>query len=163
MKPTAAGRAGGDAAAKPEIDLRPGLAQATLVLTLDGALPVEFLTPGDRIITRDSGMAVLREIRSRQLARPAILIRAGTLGHDRPDHDTLVSPDQMLLIRDWRAKAMFGTAQALVPISRLMDGEHVLAADVGDLRVFELIFDRPHIVYANGLEVASTASERVVA
>lgn len=33
----------------------------TIVLTLDGALPVEYLSVGDRIITR-AGMRVLRDI-----------------------------------------------------------------------------------------------------
>ena len=41
--------------------LRGGLPLGTIVLTLDGALPVEFLTPGDRIVTR-AGMRVLRGI-----------------------------------------------------------------------------------------------------
>lgn len=38
-----------------------GLPEGTIVLTLDGALPVEFLCPGDRIVTR-AGMRVLRDI-----------------------------------------------------------------------------------------------------
>ncbi|RPE71248.1 hypothetical protein EDD53_0363 [Pacificibacter maritimus] len=38
-----------------------GIALGTLVLTADGALPVEYLEQGDRIITR-SGMRTLRNI-----------------------------------------------------------------------------------------------------
>ncbi len=38
-----------------------GLAPGTIIYTLDGALPVEFLSPGDRIITR-AGMRPLRGI-----------------------------------------------------------------------------------------------------
>ncbi|MEX5729306.1 putative cupin superfamily protein [Rhodovulum iodosum] len=37
------------------------LAIGTIVLTMDGALPVEFLSPGDRIVTR-AGARVLRDI-----------------------------------------------------------------------------------------------------
>lgn len=40
----------------------PCLAAGTIVLTMDGALPVETLAPGDRIITR-AGARVLRLIR----------------------------------------------------------------------------------------------------
>ena len=40
---------------------RPGMAPGTIIYTLDGALPVEYLAPGDRIITR-AGMRVLRDI-----------------------------------------------------------------------------------------------------
>ncbi len=38
-----------------------GLTAGTVVLTMDGAMPVEFLCSGDRIITR-AGMRVLRRI-----------------------------------------------------------------------------------------------------
>lgn len=38
-----------------------GLPAGTIIFTMEGALPVEFLTPGDRIITR-AGMRVLRGI-----------------------------------------------------------------------------------------------------
>ncbi len=38
-----------------------GLAPGTIIFTLEGALPVEYLSPGDRIITR-AGMRVLRAL-----------------------------------------------------------------------------------------------------
>lgn len=41
----------------------PALAAGTIVLTLEGALPVEYLGTGDRIITR-AGARVLRHIES---------------------------------------------------------------------------------------------------
>lgn len=37
------------------------LPMGTIVLTQDGALPVEYLSPGDRVVTR-SGLCVLRQI-----------------------------------------------------------------------------------------------------
>ena len=37
------------------------LASGTIVMTMDGALPVEYLAPGDRIVTRN-GARVLRDI-----------------------------------------------------------------------------------------------------
>ncbi|MEM5467969.1 hypothetical protein [Celeribacter marinus] len=42
-------------------DFSAGLPMGTKIMTADGALPVEYLEPGDRIITR-SGMKVLRGI-----------------------------------------------------------------------------------------------------
>jgi len=44
-------------AAQPERGLAPG----TIIYTAEGTLPVEFLTPGDRVITR-AGMRVLQAI-----------------------------------------------------------------------------------------------------
>ncbi|WP_132601814.1 hypothetical protein [Rhodovulum adriaticum] len=52
----------------------------TIVLTLDGALPVEYLAAGDRIVTR-AGARVLRDIRSDE----APDLPAFTLGFDAPE------------------------------------------------------------------------------
>ncbi len=48
-----------------------GIAAGTVVLTADGALPVDFLEPGDRVVTR-SGLRVLRDIRQHRYSGPAI-------------------------------------------------------------------------------------------
>ncbi len=49
----------------------PGILSGTRVLTLDGELPVQFLCPGDRIITR-SGARVLRGVEMRIEAAPVL-------------------------------------------------------------------------------------------
>ena len=134
-----------------------GLATGTTVITLDGDLPVEHLNAGDRIITRDSGMAILRDIRISQVRVAAIKIKAGSLGHTRPQSDMIMGPDTLVHIRDWRAKALFGADVATVKAKRLIDGEFVSEIAARTITVYELIFDLPHIVYADGLEVASTA------
>ena len=135
------------------------LVAGTTVLTLDGALPVEFLSPGDRVITRDSGMAVLKDVRRRTIVAECVTIRAGSLGNTRPDRDATVPATQEILIRDWRADALFGKAQALVPARRLVDGEFIRAAGKREVTLIELVFDASHIVYADGLELASAAPE----
>ena len=134
-----------------------GLAAGTTVMTLDGEKSVETLSAGDRIITRDSGMAILREIRSQEVHVASIQIKAGSLGHTRPEHDMIVGPDTLVHIRDWRAKALFGADVATVKAKRLIDGEFVSEVEAKTLTVYELIFEKQHIVYADGLEVASTA------
>ncbi len=133
-----------------------GLVAGTSVMTMDGELPVEHLTNGDRIITRDCGMAVLRDIRVNKTALACIRIKAGSLGYTRPDRDMLVAPGAMLHIRDWRAKAIFGKAQVTVPARRLLDGEFVAEQAKCKVAVYDLVFDSQHIIYADGLEVAST-------
>lgn len=138
------------------------LTAGTIVLTMDGALPVEFLNAGDRVITRDAGMAVLRDVKRFRVTTNAIAIKAGSLGNNRPDADTVLPAAQEVLVRDWRAEALFGKAQALVPASRLVDGEFI--RDLGEVEIecVELIFDAPHIVYAGGLELASTQEEALL-
>lgn len=66
-------------------------------------------------------------------------------------------------MRDWRASALFGASQALVPVARLIDGTFVRALGLQDLKLFELVFEHPQIVYADGLELASGAVARTPA
>lgn len=135
-----------------------GLAAGTSIMTLEGELPIEHLNVGDRVITRDAGMAVLREIRSQKVHVAPIQIKAGSLGHTRPQDNMIVGPDTLVHIRDWRAKALFGADVATVKAKRLIDGEFVSEQDAKTITVYELVFDRQHILYADGLEVASASA-----
>jgi len=47
--------------------LESGICAGTTIMTLDGEIPVEHLSVGDRIITRDSGMSIIKAIVSREL------------------------------------------------------------------------------------------------
>jgi hypothetical protein len=131
-----------------------GLPAGTLVLTLDGALPVEHLTPGDRIVTR-RGAAVLRGV-TVTVARDAAMIAVaeGALGHDRPGRPLMLPADMRVLVRDWRAKALYGAAQALVPVARLADGTYLRTVTVAEVRLFALDLGGEAVVYADGVEVA---------
>jgi hypothetical protein len=131
-----------------------GMAPGTEILTADGALPVEYLAEGDRIVTR-SGLRVLRSV-SVQVVRHAAMVQLGvdTLGVGRPDHDVLVAAGQTILIRDWRAQALFGTPQALVPACRLVDGSLIRAQARANLRIYTLHFDATEVIYAGGLELS---------
>lgn len=145
---------------KAEAKLVCGIAAGTKVMTLDGEMPVEFLTAGDRVITRDTGMAVLKGIRARKVACDLVHIAGGSLGHNRPEADITVPSGQELLIRDWRAEAIFGKKHALVSADRLVDGEFVRALGKGVMTVYELIFETDHIIYAGGLEIAAKSLEQ---
>ena len=132
-----------------------GIALGTIVLTLDGALPVEHLMPGDRVITRNSGSAALSAIRCHSAPRRACLIRPNVLGFGRPEGAVITSSDQKILLRDWRARAIWGADQVLVPVSRLVDGEFISDAGMSDAPLFELLFDSPQVIYAGGLELGA--------
>lgn len=134
-----------------------GMLSGTMVRTLDGLIPVEFLTPGDRIVTR-AGARRLTSI-SVVVRKQVDLVRvkASTIGHDRPDQDLLLSPGQPVLIRDWRAKALYGVPVAAIPVSRLADGEFVCVETHRNARLFTLRFDDDEVIYAEGLELACPA------
>lgn len=130
-----------------------GLAMGTSVLTLQGALPVEYLSVGDRVITR-SGARVLRSVEV-SVIRDAdvVTVAPGALGHDRPGAPLCLPAGQPVLLRDWRAQAIYGAREVAVPAARLVDGEFLRAGRVAELRLFRLVFDAVETVYADGVEV----------
>lgn len=132
------------------------LAPGTTVLTLDGALPVEHLYPGDRLITRHGARALSAVARVRfPRGMPIVELTRNALG-GRPERDLWVPAAQRILIRDWRARALYGQAQACVPAGQLVDGEFVrLSGLAGEVTGFALRFGRPEVIYAEGLELAS--------
>ena len=131
-----------------------GVAGGTVILTLDGALPVEFLAPGDRVLTRAGSRRVARvEVTVIAHAR-MVRISGDALGVGRPAEAVLVSEGQGIFIRDWRAKALYGQTQAVVPAARLCDGEYIRAEVVEEARLFTLVLDSAEVIYAGGLELA---------
>jgi hypothetical protein len=130
-----------------------GLPMGTRVMTLDGALPVEHLTPGDRVVTRD-GVRRLTAV-TVTVARDAAMVAVapGALGHDRPDRALLLPAAQPVLLRDWRAQAMYGAPAVLVPVGRLADGTCIVDRTVPEVRLFALHFHAPAVVHADGVEV----------
>lgn len=154
MKPKTVGRSGGAVAVKPAMDST-GLSGDSIILTLDGERRVADLQVGDRVITRDRGMALLTGISHRSERTRAVRIRAGSLGHTRPTRDVTLPAGQLILVRDWRAQAIFGARQAMVPVARLVDGEYVTLLPEREIELYDLGFERAHVLYVDGLEVAN--------
>ena len=141
-----------------------GLPMGTNVLTLDGILPVEHLYPGDRVITR-RGVRTLKALTRCEFAEGTSFVQLtkNALG-GRPDQDLWVLPDQPILIRDWRAKAIWGKDQACVPAKRLVDGAYVTWVKAPEATaILAMSFGSPEILYANGVEIASADSVMPVA
>ena len=67
----------------------------------------------------------------------------------------LVPPQALVHLRDWRAEVLIGSTYALVPSKLMVDEDFVRRHKKKRLRVFELTFDRQHIIYADGIEIAS--------
>jgi len=134
-----------------------GLTRHTLIRTLDGELPVEFLTPGDRIITRSTGATPLCAVEVDEITEAAVEITPNAFDRDIPASPIILPASQPILLRDWRAKVMFGQPQAVTPIGTLVDHGIILDRGALELTVFRLIFDRDHVIYAGGLELTSAA------
>ena len=91
---------------------RAGVGMGARVATLDGMLPIEFLSPGDRVVTR-AGARTLRAVTVHVVHGECVRLAPGVLGHDRPEGALVVGAGTPLLIRGWRATALYGCAQTL--------------------------------------------------
>lgn len=134
-----------------------GLLAGTRVLARRGNCRVETLLPGEDIITRDQGLVTCQAIKHHVCNSHAIWFAPGSLGDSRPVCDVILPADQPVLLRDWRAKALFDGSQTLVRAGTLVDGEFICNLGCQDMPLTILQFSQAHIFYAGGLEVAGNA------
>jgi hypothetical protein len=138
------------------VDSVPCFTAGTRILTPTGLVPVESLTPGDLVTTKDDGPQPLRWIGRRRVAAEGnfapILISAGSLG---AHHDLLVSPLHRVLIRDSLAELLFGEGEVLVAARDLVNGHSIRRMEGGHVDYLHLMFDRHQVVYSEGLETES--------
>mgnify|MGYP001580089229 CR=1 FL=1 len=146
------GAVGASANKRPDSVFR-GIPAGTSLLTQAGELPIEFVSEGDKAITRDFGLSTITSIEHFKSTGPAVHLRGGILGHSRPEKDLLLPADQLVLLRDWRATALFGHKEVMVPVRRLVDGEFITLQNDVELSLFHIELTAGHIVYADGLEM----------
>ncbi|MEO1797698.1 MAG: Hint domain-containing protein [Pseudomonadota bacterium] len=130
-----------------------GLVSGTDIVTADGLIPVQHLSEGDRIITRDAGMQRLAWIEALYVTTGAVRIEPSALGHSKPEETLTLPEGQRLLIRDWRAKALYGANVVGVRVARLVDGGFVRSLGPRTLQLYRLGFQRQHTIYGGGLEL----------
>lgn len=137
-----------------------GLGLGTNVMTTDGALPVEFLMPGDGIITHDAGLVRLAHIAVRTVPMEALVRIRPSVMHEAGDgRDLVVSARQRVLVRGWRARAMFGKPAALVEARRICDGAYFTRlTGKAPMRLFQLSFeDGQHLIVIGDGMLATSA------
>lgn len=133
--------------------------EGTRIATPRGEVPVERLVPGDRVVTRDNGLQVIRWIGRRSLdwqalaaaphLRP-ILISQGSLGAGLPERDLMVSPNHRMLVASERAALHFAEAEVLVAAKHLIDNRWIRSVQSHATTYLHLLFDRHQVVLANG-------------
>lgn len=133
--------------------------KGTHILTNDGERPVETLSVGDRIETRDHGMQKIRWIGSTRIMGHGeiapIKISAGALGTNDageplPRRDLFVSPQHRMLISDWRAELMFGEKSVLAAAKHLVNDKTIRAVETGEVEYFHILFDTHEVIFAEG-------------
>ncbi len=131
--------------------------RGTHITMASGAqVPIEELTVGDRVLTRDDAVQQVRWIgRSTVRAQGAfapVLIRARVLNNE---NDLLVSPDHRLFVYQRRDEIGAGQSEILVKARHLVNGESVVVQEGGFVDYFQVLFDRHHIIYAEGIAAES--------
>ncbi|SIS89859.1 Hint domain-containing protein [Paracoccus saliphilus] len=139
--------------------------RGTLISTCDSEHPIEALSIGDLVHTRDSGMQPVRWIGTRHFTeadldaapnlRP-IRIKKESLGGDTPFRDLIVSPQHRVLVRNKIAMRMFGEPEVLIAAKHLTEIDGIdVADDLQGVEYFHILFDRHQIVRSNGAETES--------
>lgn len=129
----------------------------TLIDTPDGPRPAGSLVAGDVVTTLANGSRPLRWVGRRMvtaldlLAHPGLRpveFAPGTIGNDRA---LVVSPQQRMLIDDWRAAVYFGEDRVLVSAQALVDDQSArLVLPEGGLDYVVLLCDRHEVLLAEG-------------
>lgn len=126
--------------------------KGTMIQSEDGDVPIETLSKGDRVMTMDRGLQVIRWIGSSVVKGQGILapvrIRKGALGNGR---DLWVSQQHRMMIDGWQAELLFADSQVLVPAKHLADGKQIKVIDKPEVEYFHMLFDQHEIVFAEGI------------
>ncbi|MFU8777155.1 MAG: Hint domain-containing protein [Roseovarius sp.] len=140
-------------------NLIPCFTPGTAIATPRGEKPVEDLRVGDKVITRDNGLQEIRWIGQRALSgeelarsphlRP-VLIRAGSLGHDLPERDMLLSPQHRILLNSERAALYFEEREVLAAAKHLIGIEGVSQVETRSATYIHFMCDQHEVVLSNG-------------
>lgn len=137
----------------------PCFTPGTRIATHRGEVPIEHLSAGDRVITRDNGIQTVRWVGKTLMnvldfhAEPhlqPILVRQGALGKDLPERDMLLSPNHRVLVTNDRTALRFAEREVLVA------AKHLTAAGVHQVQssgttYIHFLCDRHEVVLADGI------------
>ncbi|QDC09751.1 hypothetical protein FHY55_11050 [Oceanicola sp. D3] len=142
-------------------DLGPaGISASARILTARGERRLGELEPGDRLVSRSSGMVRLAGLSRFTCDVIPIALAPHALGNGKPSDLVHVTPAQKLLLRDWRAKLLYGSSAALAPAAALVDNGYITRTPrLKGMEMVTLLFDAPEILYIGMLECAFEPDE----
>ena len=138
----------------------PCFTPGSMITTMRGEIPVQELTVGDRVITRDNGAQEIRwmgtkqlsvlELRDKEHLRP-VRIRAGSLGRGLPERDMLVSPNHRVLVTRPEVSLYFSEPEVLVPAKHLVNQtEGITQVAANGIDYIHFMFDNHEVVLSDG-------------
>jgi hypothetical protein len=150
----------GPVAAQRAKTASPCFTSGTMIATARGETAVERLKVGDRVITRDNGLQMVRWVGKRPTSAAMLLANAhlapvripkGTLGNDLPERDMIVSPNQRIVVSNDKTALHFDESEVLVAAKHLTGVPGV--AVLGDVATtyLHLMFDRHEVLLSDGI------------
>lgn len=133
----------------------PCFTPGALIATDRGWRPVETLTRGDRVVTRDNGLKRISWVGRRDMSYAdlaefpglqPILIRKGSFGDGLPDRDMLVSPNHRFL-----TTSPYQADEGLLAARHMMDRHGVARAQVLGVSYLHILLDAHQVILANGI------------
>ncbi|SFR53647.1 Hint domain-containing protein [Litoreibacter janthinus] len=126
-------------------------AAGTLIETKNGLVEVQYLQPGDMVMTRDAGLQELTWTGGRRVEATGdlapIVITKGALGNTR---DLVVSPQHRMLIEGWQAELLFGEAEVFVKAKDIVNDDTIYIREGGKVNYHHILFDDHQVVFAEG-------------
>jgi hypothetical protein len=132
-----------------------GLAAGVRIATARGWRRVEALEPGDRLMTRDNGLATLVALQRRRVAAQAVLtLRPGDVRG--LDADVLLGAGTEVLWTGRRVDEILGTREGLLAVRDLGAAP---TGEPGFITLFLPVLARQEMFFAEGMAVASALPE----
>ncbi len=137
----------------------PCLATGTTIATDDGPQPVDWLRPGDRVLTRDNGYQPLLWLAQMTLprdcpeaARP-LTIAPATFGAELPAAPLTLTRGQRIVLAGPELDLWFGDSEVSARTDELLAASARVAD--GQRHFYSLLFRAPEVILAEGLWVES--------
>jgi len=97
----------------------PGYGWGSHVVTGKGEVPVDWLAPGDMLVTRDHGLQPLLWIGHQRSPGISTVRAAGRAFGNAPSHETRLAPGTRILVSGWEVELHTGEAEALATVRAL--------------------------------------------
>lgn len=149
----------GDSRVQSSVQECPCFTPGVMIATGAGEVPVETLSVGDKVVTRDNGLQTIRWVGShryhgRELASAPhlypILIRAGALGDGLPERDMRLSPNHRVLVTSDQTALYFEDREVLVAAKHLVNHRGVFEVESIGVTYVHLLFDKHEVLLSNG-------------
>ncbi|SOC09942.1 Hint domain-containing protein [Rhodobacter sp. JA431] len=150
------------AASPEEIAVIPSLGTGAMIATAEGPTPIDWLRPGDRVLTRDNGYQSLLWVgvhtmprRAPEETRPLVLA-ANCFGEALPERDVLLSPGTGVLLAGHELELWFGESEMFAKAKHALPKAE---AGPGRQQLYSMLFPTPEVVLADGMWVSTVHAD----